>query len=108
MQLNDYVTKFASMDINVAAVSYDSFEYNASFATEQGLNYPLLSDQDAATVRAFGILNADYEEGHPAYGVPLPGIFLIGADGTISLKRAMPRYQDRPNLDELLVALSTR
>lgn len=105
MQLNERFEDFQKLGVNLAAISYDSYGQNASFAEEQGLNYPLLADQDAATVRDFGILNKDYTEGHAAYGIPHPGIIFALSDATIKFKRAVPGYKDRPNLDELVIAV---
>ena len=66
------------------------------------LTYPLLSDQDAKTVKALGILNEQYEEGSGAYGVPHPGVILVDTDGKVVLKRAEEKYSDRPSMDDLL------
>ena len=103
MQLNDKVGTFEEFGVKVAALSYDDVEQNAAFAADEELNYALLSDQNARTVRSLGILNTEYEEGHPAFGIPLPGILLVSADGEIKLKRAVPRYQDRPDLGQLVL-----
>lgn len=106
MQLNDRVEDFAAIGVNVVAISYDPHVQNATFAQEQGLRYPILSDQEAATVQEFGILNEDYEAGHPAYGVPHPGVIFVTPAATIGLKRAISGYKERPDFDELLAAVS--
>ena len=89
----------------MAAVTYDPPETNAAFVAKSEIGYPLLSDVDAATVKAYGVLNEDYEPGHRAYGIPHPGIVYIAA-GTIIVKRAVPGYRQRPPFDELLEAVS--
>ena len=105
MQLNERFEEFQSLGVNIAAISYDTYAQNSSFAEERGLKYPLLADQDASTVKSFGILNEDYTVGDPAYGIPHPGIIFVLPDATIEFKRAVPGYKDRPNLDELLLAV---
>ena len=105
MQLNERFDAFQTLGVNVAAISYDSYEQNASFSNEQDLRFPLLADQDASTVKSLGILNDEYEVGHPAYGIPHPGIMFVLPDGTISFKRAVPGYKERPDLDALLAAV---
>ena len=105
MQLNDRIEDFQSLGVNLAAISYDPYLQNSSFADEQGLKYPILADQNARTVKGFGILNEEYEDGHPAYGIPHPGIIFVSPDATIKFKRAVPGYKDRPNLDELVLAV---
>ncbi len=105
MQLNERFDAFQSLGVNIAAISYDSYEQNGSFSDEQDLRYPMLADQGASTVKSFGILNEEYEVGHPAYGIPHPGIIFVLPDATIKFKRAVPGYKDRPDLDELLAAV---
>ena len=105
MKLNERVPEFQALGVNVVAISYDDFEQNASFSSEEGLGYTLLSDQNAATVKGLGILNHEYEDGHPAFGIPHPGILFIRADATIGFKRAVSGYKERPSLDELLGAV---
>lgn len=105
MQLNERFEEFQSLGVNIAAISYDSHEQNSSFAEEQNLKYPILADQDATTVKGFGILNEEYTVGHPAYGIPHPGIIFVLPDATINFKRAVPGYKERPNLDELVLAV---
>lgn len=105
MQLNERIEEFQALGVNIVAISYDSYEQNASFAGEQDLKFPLLADQDASTVKGFGILNEEYEVGHPAYGIPHPGIIFVLPDATIKFKRAVPGYKDRPGLDALLTAV---
>ena len=105
MQLNERFEEFQSLGVSVAAISYDTHVQNSSFAEEQGLKYPILADQDATTVKGFGILNEEYTVGHPAYGIPHPGVIFVLPDSTIKFKRAVPGYKDRPNLDELVLAV---
>lgn len=105
MQLNERVEEFQSLGVNITAISYDDYLQNSAFAEEQGLKYPLLADQEASTVKSFGILNEEYTVGHPAYGIPHPGIIFVLPDATIKFKRAVPGYKERPNLDELVAAV---
>ncbi len=105
MQLNERFEDFQTLGVNLAAISYDAYSQNSSFAEEQGLKYPMLADQGATTVKGFGILNEEYEVGHPAYGIPHPGVIFVLPDATIKFKRAVPGYKERPNLDELVRAV---
>ena len=106
MQLNESAETFEALGVNVVGVSYDSHTKNSEFTNEQQIQYPILADQNAATVKALGILNEEYEEGHPAFGIPHPGVLFVKPDATIGFKRAVPGYKDRPDLDELLVAVA--
>jgi len=110
VQLEGYREKFATLGVNVAAMTYDSLEVLDTFHFEQGLNYPLLQDQGAKHVDAFGVRDEDYPPGHGSYGIPHPGILFIGADGVIKAKWAVPGYRRRPPFETLYddVAALTR
>ena len=105
--MKDWQGDFEALGVNIAALSYDDGEILAEFTDAQDIGYALLSDQGAQYIGALGIRNEQYEEGHFAHGVPHPGVFFIDADGVILLKRAVPGYRDRPQLDELLSAVRT-
>ena len=100
--MQERVSEFNEAGVAVSASTYDSVEQNAEFKSSEELTYPLLSDQEAKTVKALGILNERYEEGSRAYGVPHPGVILVDTDGKVVLKRAEERYSDRPSMDDLL------
>lgn len=100
--MQERVADFNEAGVAVAASTYDKVEQNAEFKSSEELTYPLLSDQDAQTVKALGILNEQYEEGSGAYGVPHPGVILVDTDGKVVLKRAEEKYSDRPSMDDLL------
>lgn len=100
--MQDRVADFNEAGVAVAASTYDKVKLNATFKSSEELTYPLLSDQEAKTVKSLGILNDSYEEGTFAYGVPHPGVILIDADGKVVLKRAEEKYSDRPSMDDLL------
>ena len=102
MELNENVGRFNEKGLNVVAISYDSPEQNSRFTKSRSLSYSLLSDVNAATVKTLGILNESYEEDHPAYGIPHPGIILAGVDGNVLSKYAVPKYSDRPNLGKVI------
>lgn len=100
--MQERVADFNEAGVAVAASTYDKVEQNAEFKSSEELTYPLLSDQEAKTVKALGILNEQYEEGSGAYGVPHPGVVLVDTEGNVVLKRAEEKYSDRPSMDDLL------
>ena len=91
-----------ALGVKVVAISYDSPEANNGFSMDEGLSFPLLSDQNAQTVNGFGIRNNDYGEGHFAYGIPHPGIVLIDPKGKVAMKMAEADYRKRPSIDLLI------
>jgi peroxiredoxin Q/BCP len=58
------------------AASVDDAETNRKFAESLGLDYPILSDPDRQTARAYGVLEGEYANRHTFY---------IGKDGRILL-----------------------
>ena len=106
MQLTDWQAEFEALGVNIAAMSYDGVEVLADFAEANDIAYALLSDKGAKHVDALGIRNENYAEGHMAHGVPHPGVLFVDAAGVIRLKRAVPGYRDRPQLDELRTAVA--
>lgn len=107
VQLEEWRERFAQLGVNVAGMTYDARAKLAEFHGKQALGYPLLRDENARHVNALGVRNLDYEEGHPQYGIPYPGILFIGADGTIKAKFAVPGYRARPPFDAVYEAVRT-
>lgn len=95
VQLQKHLQDFQAAGIGVVALTYDPPEEQQAFIDKNGIAYPLLSDIDAYTVKALGILNEDYAPGDSAYGIPHPGIFVVRPDGTIAGKLFIDSYQKR-------------
>lgn len=88
-------------------MTYDDPELLFAFASGQGLGYTLLSDPDGEYMGALGIRNEEYGPGSPGFGIPHPGIMLIGASRTVLYKAAIENYRARPPFDALFDAVST-
>ncbi|HIL95900.1 MAG TPA: redoxin domain-containing protein [Pseudomonadales bacterium] len=85
-------------------MTYDDYPDALKFHEQHELAIPILRDVNVQHVNSFGILNDKYEPGHWAYGIPLPGIFLVDKNGTIRAKFAEEDYKDRPDLENVLEA----
>ena len=105
MELNTQFKEIEKHGVNVVAITYDDWEQNGRFIAEREIAYTILSDQDVKTVLGFDILNEDWKPGHPAYGIPRPGVLMADANGKIIFKLALPRYQDRPPMQEIVAAV---
>ncbi len=101
MQLADWQSRFETLGVDVAAMSYDPIEILSAFAASQQIRYPLLSDSAHTHVEAFGIRNEEYPPGDSAYGIPHPGILLIDPNGVVLLAFAEPDYRKRPELTDV-------
>ncbi len=74
------------------------------FAEKQRIPYPLLSDCDSATIRAYGILNDQIQPGDAfLYGIPYPGVYVCDEDGRVVAKFFHDSYKKRDS-PELLIA----
>jgi hypothetical protein len=89
--------------VKIAVISYDSQEILRRFSDAHKLDYPCLSDKDSVVIREFGILNSNIPKGHPFYGIPFPGEYLISPDGMIRAKYFLPDYQTRVASSEILL-----
>ena len=101
MQLQSHLKKIEK-DTQVIAISYDSVEVLAKFADRRKITFPLLSDPDSKTIRAYGLLNKEAKG--KVEGIPYPGTMLIGEDGVIRAKLFVEGYKDRHSTDELIKA----
>lgn len=88
--------------IQVVAVSYDSVDVLKKFWQLKKIRYPLLSDPDSKTIKAFGVLN---KEASPRIkGVPHPGTFLIDKKGIIRAKLFYSSYTKRHQAKDIIEA----
>ena len=79
----------------MVAITYDSPELQQAFVDAASVTYPFLSDIDAATMQALGILNEEYAPGDENYGLPYPGIYVVTPEKEIVGKVFVERYQIR-------------
>ena len=79
----------------MVAITYDSPDMQQAFSDAASLTYPFLSDIDAASMQAMGILNQEYGPDDENYGLPYPGIFVLNPEQEIVGKIFVERYQIR-------------
>ncbi len=106
LELQDVADKFKALGYGVAGISYDDTEVLKSFTQKHSLTYPLLSDQSAATVKAYAVLNKDYKMGDDNYGIPYPGVVIINPAGKVDHKYFFKGYRKRVMFVELYEQLS--
>ena len=66
-----------------------------AFVDAGDITYPFISDIDAATMIALGVLNEQNEPGEPSYGIPHPGVFVVNLDNEIVGKIFIDRFRER-------------
>ena len=83
-------------------ITYDAPSLQQAFIDAGDIDYPLISDLDAATMIALGILNTDYEPGQSAYGIPYPGVFIVNRSNEIVGKLFIESFRERVDAEGTL------
>jgi peroxiredoxin len=105
ISLKDASTPLRERGYKLAGISYDPVAVLNGFVQEREINFELLSDDGSKTIDALGLRDPQYKEGHFAYGVPQPGIFIVSPKGVIRAKLAEEGYKTRPSLEAILAAI---
>jgi len=124
VELQDRLGELAAAGIGIAAISYDSKETLAAFAERRGITFPLLSDDDSAVIKDYGILNTVVAEGlgpnaddpevvadvhryvaasvfdspqlrRMINGTPFPGTFILDRNGQVTSRFFEEFYRER-------------
>ncbi len=95
-------SEFDSRGLRVAVITYDSPPILKDFAARRKVTYPLLSDNDSAVIRRFGILNTNVAANTPFHGVPFPGTYVVDAKGVVKSKYFEDDYRDRFSAGNIL------
>ena len=74
----------------------------AKFSKKAKITFPLLSDPDSKTIKAYELLNK--EAGGKTAGIPYPGTLILDRDGVIRAKLFLEGYRDRHPTKELVKA----
>ena len=102
MQLQGSLDEFRNAGLGVVVLTYDSPAKQQAFIDRHRIGYPMLSDIDATSVRALGILNTEYAPGDDNYGLPWPGIFVLDGTGKVAGKIFIEGYDTRVDATHVL------
>ncbi len=102
VDLKEAAAPLSAMGWNIVGVSYDSPDTLQTFADTKSLNFPLISDENSATITSFGLLNSEYQPGSRAYGIPHPAIVFVRSDGIVAAVLREEGYRTRPPVDAVL------
>ena len=102
MELQRHLSDFTAADVRLFAISNDPPEVLAAFATEFGIEYPLLSDAGSVFIRELGILNTLIDPDETVYGIPYPGVYVIDSDRRVTQKLFHRLYTERDASARLL------
>ena len=93
--MQNYVEAYEEAGVGIVVVTYDTPELQQAFVDAGNITYPFISDIDAATMLALGVLNEQYEPGEPSYGIPHPGVFVVNLDNEIVGKIFIDSFRER-------------
>ncbi len=85
--------------IDLVAISVDTLEDGQALRRRLDLEVPLLSDQDAAVIAAWGVEMKEK-------GIAIPATFVVDAAGKIRWAHVGETMMDRPAFDAVLDAAS--
>lgn len=93
--VRDELASYQDLGAEILAISVDSFATLAKFKSEQGYQFPLLSDFNRAVSRAYGALYEEYVLGMK--GVSKRSAFVINADGIVKYAEVLESAGDLPD-----------
>ena len=115
MELQSRHQDLRERGLGVAVITYDPVETLAGFADARGIEFPLLSDEGSATIRAWDLLNHEMDPARAPedrrelmrrlYGIPYPGTFMLDPAGRVTARFFEPAYQERSTVSSIAVRL---
>lgn len=127
MELQRGINTLREKGLGLATISYDSTEILATFATEHGITFPMLSDPGSATIKSYGILNSVALEAlgpngtdpgvvadtkvyatatqvtERLRGVPFPGTFITDRQGRVTSRFFEDFFRERNTVSNILL-----
>jgi peroxiredoxin len=101
----DSIANLEEIGAAVVAISVDAPFSNAAFATQNGINFPVLSDYDRAATNAYGV-GLDNFAGMAGYRASQRSVFVIAADGTLAWAWVAPNPGVEPDYDAVKAAVA--
>jgi peroxiredoxin len=123
--MRDCLPRFEQAGATVAFISPQTVKHSFFMHDQHKPRFPLLSDAGNQVARQFGLvyrvpntpptdqqeiyrrvfINLPNVNGDPSWEVPIPATYILDRDATILYASANPDYTERPEPEEILVAL---
>ncbi len=100
--VRDNFTEYEDLNANVVAISVDSFFTLKEFKANNNLNFPLLSDFNKETAKAYGSL---YDEFIGMQGVAKRSAFVVNKEGEIVYAEVNDDASKLPDFEAIKAAL---
>jgi glutaredoxin-dependent peroxiredoxin len=102
----DSMSRFNEMSAQVVGISVDAPFSNKAFATQNSLQFPILSDYGRSAVKAYGIV-LDNFAGLTGYAAAKRSVFVLDNGGIIRYAWVSDNPGVEPNYDEISKTLSS-
>lgn len=100
----DWLTELNQVNATVLGISVDTFFTLKAFREHEKLNFPLLSDFNKTTIRAYGVVNPDMIG---LYDIAKRSVFVLDADGVVRHKEVLEDARNEPNYGEVTKAVAS-
>jgi peroxiredoxin len=101
----DSMSRFNELNAQVLGISVDAPFANKAFATQNNLQFPLLSDYSRTALKAYGIVHEGFA-GLDGYSAAKRSVFVVDKSGTVRYAWISDNPGVEPNYDEVTKALS--
>ncbi len=101
----DSLASFNALNATVLGISVDGPFSNAAFATQNDLNFKVLSDYTRSTVRAYDIALENFA-GMEGYVASNRAVFVVDETGTITYEWIAPNPGVEPDYDAVKAAVA--
>ena len=105
MELQSRYDDIKKQGLGLVSITYDSPETLKKFADSRGITFPLLSDPGSAIIKRYGLFNDTVDPQTRAYGIPIPGTFILDWKGMVTARFFEDAYQERYTAATILATL---
>ncbi len=105
MELQSRYADIMAQGLGLAVITYDTVDTLKGFSDTRGIEFPVLSDEGSATIKAYDLLNREQAPGVRFYGIPYPGTFILDTEGRVTERFFEQAYQERFTVSSIMVAL---
>lgn len=100
----DSMTKLNDLNAQVIGISVDAPFANKAFASQNNLQFPILSDYSRAASKAYGGVHEDFA-GLKGYSASKRSVFVVDEDGKVTYAWVSDDPGVEPNYDDVIKAL---
>lgn len=104
--LRDAMARFNELNAQVLGISVDSPFANKAFASQNNLQFPLLSDYTRATLKSYGIVHEGFA-GLEGYAAAKRSVFVLDKSGVVRYAWVTDNPGVEPNYDDVTRAVSS-